>query len=252
MDEKPNPYAAPQSETAISPGEVWIRDHTGQLRIVHVGLSLVYYGIVLLILGVLVGVGGGLAAGQVPGVGGLGAVALVSFSGMGLAGLGAIFWFVGPLLCLPVPSESGAKGTIIVSVVLQFANFVISPIMVVFDLPFELGPWGPLVEGMIGPLAAVAGAVAFVLFMRQLALFIGQVELAVRSGRVLTGGILLVVLWLAALASAFTGAAESFAMIFGLGLLLGGLVLFVMYANLVNDLRKQLRAQITPQYSGKI
>ncbi len=234
MDDQPNPYASPQSDFAAA-GQAWMRDQSGQLRSVYIGLSLCYWGIVLMLLGLLVGAAGGLAAGMIAGPG---ASMILGFAGIGMAIVGAILSFVGPFFCLTVPAESGAKGFIIASVILQLGNFFITPALTLVDLPGFSGFTGTLAS----PLISFAGIMAFILFMQRLSSFIGRGELVARTNRVLVGAGLVFVSWMGIIGYAVVGRAEGFGLFVPL-LGLAALVVFVMYANLLNDLRKHVKQQ---------
>lgn len=223
MDDKPNPYASPQSDFAAA-GEAWMRDQTGQLRLVYIGLSLSYWGIILTLLGVMIAIGSAfLAASAGPAV----ALALM-IGGAGMAVIGSLLSFVGPFFCLAVPAESGAKGFIIASVALQLVNFIVSPIAAFVEVPAMY----ELVSNLAGPLAALAALFAFILFMRRLAAFIGQPQLLARADRVLVGAGLIIVSWIITVVAVAA---------VGFFVAIAVLVVFIMYANLINDLRKQVK-----------
>ena len=136
--------------------------------------------------------------------------------------------FIGPLLCLAVPPETNAKGLIVASVIFQLINTV----MVVVSM-FSIFP---MMQG-IGQLFGFISAVLFVLFMRRLALFVGRQDLADRARNILILGAITVVVSMLGL---FSLIVPAMGMLFlGVGIL--GIIMFVMYANLVNYLRLALK-----------
>ncbi len=175
MSDPVNPYAAPQVDETMAPGAQWASNVSPSLRQTAIGLSLVYFGIVTVLLCALVlGVGTAIAAGAGAGGGGGGALAMVPIvfiAGIGIF-VGAVLMFIGPLLCLAVPSESGAKGLIIGSVVFQVANLVVSIIQ-----PLAPQAIPPAVSSVFA-LAGMVGLVLFILFMMKLAGYIGRKDLA--------------------------------------------------------------------------
>ncbi|MDG2220068.1 MAG: hypothetical protein P8L85_01725 [Rubripirellula sp.] len=150
--------------------------------------------------------------------------------------IGSILMFVGPLFCLTVPAETNAKGLIITAVVLQIINIV------AVLLPFagvDLAGFDSFVQ-----IFSVLSSIFFVLFMRKLAIFIGREDLAKRASNILVGGLV-----------SFFGAIASGVLAFLIGPAISlmllvfaivGIVIFVMYANLVNTLSKALKDARAP------
>lgn len=248
-----NPYASPQVQMMVAPGVRWLQDPSPSLRQTGLGLSLVYYGIVTMLLCILLML---LVA----------VVAMAASSPLFLllmlpAGLGIlvanILTLVGPIVCLAVPEESGAKGLILGSVIFQLINLVASVLGAIAPrlLPQPL----PVVLNLCG----IVGYVLFVLFMKKLSEYVGRLDLAARAKNVLIGfGVLVglgVVLLVGLLGTGFFAAAAGPAGMgrgappvawapMGLLMLLGALVLgvgslvvFVMQVNLIDGLRKALR-----------
>jgi hypothetical protein len=183
------------------------------------GLSLVYYGIVLLLLSIILTFG----AAFFP------AALIITFGGIIIA---SIMMFVGPLFCLSVPAETNAKGLIIGTVALQLINFAFA---VLPAAGIELSGFEPFAQ-----IFGVLSAICFVLFMRRLAQFIGREDLASRASNVLVLGIVVFLTAIGGIVSMF--ALGPIGGILLLVVMVMGLVLFVMYANLVNALSKALKS----------
>lgn len=234
MVESQNPYAAPQADLAPPPGTEWLQGVSPSLTKTGLGLSLVYYGIVIVLLAALVcGVSIPItASNQEAGE------MMTGFASLGMA-FGSLLMLLGPMICLSAPAESGGKGFVIGSVLLQFPAVVqvlvhqlapqILPLAVILPL------WVTIVAQVLGWI----GFVLFVLFLRKLAHYVGREDFSRRARNVLIG---LAKLCVVGTVFAVVSYAEIFVVgiFFGLSLVLGGLIVFVMYANLVNDLRKTL------------
>jgi hypothetical protein len=225
----PNPFAAPTALENESPGQRWISVKSPELRRTGVGLALVYYGIVILLVSLIAG------AFAIPFFG----VEFIIVFGIGaLAGL--LMMIIGPILCLSVPEETGAKGFIIGSVCCQLLNLGVNIGSSFFP---EEAIVPTVVEG-VGSLVGLIGGMLFVMFMRKLALFINRDDLAGRAKTILVTGF--AVLGLAIVGTGLASTVPRANPLFALpGLLMlvaviGGLILFMKYANLVNALRKIL------------
>ncbi len=223
MSDSPNPYAPPSA--APSPaGAEWMANDPAALSRTAFGLSLVYYGILLILLSIILF----FALGFV-----FGLAAILAVPGFLI---GSILMFVGPLFCLTVPAETNAKGLIITAVVLQIINIV------AVLLPFagvDLAGFDSFVQ-----IFSVLSSIFFVLFMRKLAIFIGREDLAKRASNILVGGL---VSFFGAIASgvlAFLIGPAISLMLFVFAIV--GIVIFVMYANLVNTLSKALKDARAP------
>jgi len=239
MSDPINPYASPLADLTPAPGVQWVQDVSPSLRQTGIGLTLVYYGIVLVFLTILVFMFGGFLAAD---AGGAILVLVAGAAGIGMV-MACILLLAGPLVCLAVPAQSGARPYIIGSVVFQLVNICYA----VFSqfVPVEIPPAAALVLNLLG----VTGAVLFILFMKKLAEYIGRKRLAARARNLLVTLGVLVVLGAALGAAAIVGALQELPEetllpvfgVLGLGLFVVGLIAFVMYANLVNALRKALR-----------
>jgi hypothetical protein len=202
----------------------WMANQPVALSNTALGLSLVYYGIVLFLFSLILGM---LAGFFLP------VVALLALPGILI---GPILMFVGPLFCLTVQAQTNAKGLIIATVVLQLANYV-AIFLPMFG--FDFGEFQPFMQTL-----NLLSNICFLLFMRKLALFIGRDDLAGRASRILIGGIVVFVGIIATAIFTMTMLDASMIMLALLGI--GAIVLFVMYANLLNALSKALKNAKTP------
>ncbi|MEK6235969.1 MAG: hypothetical protein N2C14_14775 [Planctomycetales bacterium] len=231
-DDSSTPSASPAAD-AQSPGARWVSEDSPEPRRVGQGLSLVYFGIIFVLLGVTGGAFGSMIAAFLSlefAIGGILVVAgLMIFAGV-------VMNFVGPVLCLAVPDETGAKELILAAVFLQVLNPAAALAQFVLGSP---------VLGLLGALAGAIGMICFMLFLRQLAFFIEREDFAQRASNLLVfAGVLAGVFFLTILGFLASVVSESLA--FGLsGLLMfpigmGGLICLVRYAGFVNDLRRHL------------
>jgi len=167
--------------------------------------------------------------------------------GGGIAMLvGYLLVLIGPLFCLAVPAESGSKGFIIGSVVCTLAS--LAPLATTW-LGIRFTPFDSSASSVISTL----GAILFMLFLRKLSLYIGRPDLARRAMAVLISAIVICVLLIGSAlfvlgvraSSAVPGGAAAGgaagAGVLMLVLMIAALVVFILYANLVNSLRKALR-----------
>ena len=125
MSNSENPYA-PVTAAPSAQGANWIGTDPAALAKTAFGLSLVYYGIILLLLSIILMFGLSLAP-------------FVLITALGGYMISSVLMFVGPIFCLSVPAGTNAKGLIIATVVLQLINFLVS---VVTALGVDLGQFG--------------------------------------------------------------------------------------------------------------
>ena len=216
MSNSQDPYA-PVDATPSVHGMKWTVTDSASLSKTAIGLSLVYYGIILFLLSTILTFG----------------AAFFPFALMITLGgfmISSVMMLVGPIFCLSVPAETNAKGLIIGAVVLQLLNFSIT---VLSAAGVNLGPFAPFAQ-MFGVLPAIC----FVLFMRRLSQFIGREDLASRAGRVLMLGLVTVVAAIGRFFAMFTLGPAAALLLLGVAAMM--LIAFVMYANLVNALSKAL------------
>jgi hypothetical protein len=218
MDQPENPYATSNID-ALDPGVEWMQTDKAGLSKTALGLTVVYSGIVLLLLCLISMLATIFAPFLMPLV--FGAIIIA-----------AIMMFVGPIFCLSVPPETKAQGLIVGSVVLQLINLALTIVAFAGIELFGIQAFSQLF--------GVLSAVLFVLFMRKLALFIGRPDLASRASNVLILAAVVFLVGFAAGATMFWGAQVGGFLFFILAIMT--LFLFVMYANLVNYLRKALKS----------
>jgi hypothetical protein len=259
MEDQFNPYAAPTATTMHPRAAEWLRSTSDpSLQKVARGLGLIYASIVLILLcAILAAVLGPVFAG----VGGRNAMRAAqagqpidpaqAFSGVGifliLCGLGIITGYimslVGSLMCLATPEETGAKGLITTSV----AVMVIALVLNIATYAIDDARAENAIDGL-SKILSVVGGITFILFLKKLAEFIGAHHLATRAKSILIAlavGVLLMILSIALIFSAGPragGGGVAVAGLIMLVVLIGGLVVFVMYANLINNLRKAIQS----------
>jgi hypothetical protein len=221
----PNPYAAPQSELAAV-AAAWVAIDSPSLRQVGLGLQWVYSGICLMLLGMICLIGCAVFSAVMPLI--VGSIVVIV--------IGVLLQLVGPMFCLAVPRESRAMPWIVGSVVCLCVSVILA-----------ITTWAGFVLAWV--FAVPAGTLAnvlFLVFLRKLSLFIGRLDHARRALTVVISTVVLVAILMGTAWSASyayypgigVGGADSLVV---LALGIASLVVFVMYANLVNSLRKALR-----------
>lgn len=182
---------------------------------VSTGFKLVYYGLMLIVLAVVVALIGGfvLGAGAAGGVRG----AAAGFAGLGLlvggmAVTGSVVGLIGRFMCLAVPDRAGgAKSKIVVSVALEVVSLLISLANVLDDLGGNFLPAEFKVVGTGGGLVcSIIAAILFLLFARDLALYVRRRRLADDAMSVLR-------LWVAAVGCYIAGLGIMLATVWGAG-----------------------------------
>jgi hypothetical protein len=172
MQDSFNPYAAPTTLEMHPAASEWLGTPNESLRKVASGLGLIRTGLLLLITAVVLCFVAGLFAG---------------FAGRGAAGMAQmmlialivaiivaqILNLVGSIFCLSTPSETGARGWIVASVVTEVLSMIISLVGLVGIATQELSG----VQQLLG----VVACVTFILFLRKLGIFIGRTDLAQRA-----------------------------------------------------------------------
>jgi hypothetical protein len=192
------------------------------------GLGLIYNGTITIILAVLIGLILTLVASFAAGGGG----AIMMMVIMALVLLAAfIMVIVGTLMCLATPEETGAKGLIVASVALYAVGVCLS--LVGAFTNSELAQ-------SAGGLASLGGNITFLLFLKQLAQFIGAVQLVERAKLLLILLGITIGLQLIMVVVTLAGAA-AFGLL-ALAILVIGLVSFFMYLGLLNSLRKGIQS----------
>jgi len=196
----PTPYTPPVGSVLAVSGSA---DDWEKVRL---GVSLIYYGIVILLLTILIAFLGGLAA-AISGapeaiillVGGL--VVVAAFAQV-------VLQIVGKVLCLRAPTNHGARGLAIASLILAAVGFALTFSGAITTIAAEgaggllggpialqrtnaIGSW----MSNVGQVTDVIGIGVFVLFLRAVALSIGDEQLAASARQLLLlGGMVLVML----------------------------------------------------------
>lgn len=215
MSEPFNPFAAPETRDFVQDQAV---GNYEEFAGVERGLRLIYFGICGVFLSAM-------ATGVL-------AIASRDLMIIGAAGV-LISWLmliIGPFFCLSAPAESGAKGLIGASILFQFTGFFLS-----LALRFGAGLSLPL--QLLGQFSGVTGGVLFIFFLMKIAKFIGRDDLR-RSGiNVLIGAVVLMLAVVTVDSLGIRGRGDFIAILMtGIS----AVVLFVMYANLVNYLAKAI------------
>jgi hypothetical protein len=245
MDEPVNPYASPLAETMQMPASAGAEVASPALRRTGVGLTLVYYGILLILLTIIglffsvifLRMGPLFKNGQPLIPGGLPDNFTIIILVGGISSLvGCLLMFAGQIVCLAVPSESGAKGFIIAVIILQIVSIVQSFSSVILQFAPNLKIPEPV--SIILNFTGLVGTILFVLFLRKLSEYIGRMDFMDKARN-----ILVLLLFLFAVGAVTVVGMMLINPLFGfLGIILaiGALFCFVMYVNLINALRKVL------------
>jgi hypothetical protein len=223
-----NPFAAPLSQNLAETPARYV-DFEG-LRTTGNGLRLIYFSLLLLVLLVLAVFGGAFFTARAPGPNPSG-LAFILVTGIGML-LIALMSLIGGVMCITVPQESGGKWLVTASVVIQGLNLLV---MLTAALFFGFGR-GNIIVSVVNGISLIL----FLLFLRRVSSFIDRDDLRRRSARVL---IFLFVYVIAVISTAMIpiqGALNS-AVAYGLIGGVGALILFLMFANLVNDMSKAIR-----------
>jgi hypothetical protein len=243
MDEPVNPYASPEANLSESPfAEPILADLPG-LRTTGIGLSLVYYGIIVMLLTVIFMFFSAFVVPAFPTLG----VSFLVIPGI-LVLICAVVIFAGQVTCLAVPSQTGAKVYIILAVVLQ----VLSIVQYALSFIAQRLPGLSLPQPIMTVFDVISSThiLFFVLFMRAIGKYLGRQDIVDKARNVIIVGAILVV---AAVAVAFTttpsqkDAGPSIAVV--IGFLFGCLIAFVMYVNLINAVRQAILKR-RPQWSS--
>lgn len=228
MSEPFNPFAAPETRNDVQAQTVGSHQ---ELAGVERGLRLIYFGICGVFLSAM--------ATAVLAVA-IGPSARIGFVGVIISWLMVI---IGPFFCLSVPAESKARGLIGASILFQLTGFLLmigwrTGVIVLWP-GADLSPALQLLSQFSG----VSGGVLFILFLMKVARFIGREDLRRRGINLLIGSVVLFLITVFAVYSVtFFGRAntESIGLIAIFLAAAGALVLFLMYANLVNYLAKAI------------
>ncbi len=157
------------------------RERRQGLEKVNLGLGFHYARLVLLLVTLigqlLVGAVAGVAVGNpnlVPVVGVLTVLLLVS------AGVQALLGIVGSIFCLAVPTASGARGIILISMVLDVLALPLGVVMFLLDFP-----------DVLGMLMGLVSWILFMVFLSRLAAFVREGVLSQTCMELLWHGLIL-------------------------------------------------------------
>ncbi|WP_145211304.1 hypothetical protein [Gimesia alba] len=169
-------------EAEFSSGEQWIREGSASLKQMKRGLDLVYFGIGLVVVSILAALYL-LLTSRLPMV----SMTVLPFVGL----LGYLMIFVGPILCLSAPEESGTRGLLVGSAVGLSANLIYYGTDF-FDPGFLTMPMRLFLK-----LASVVGLILFVLFIKKLTMYINRPDLTAKAQYLLVTTVLLLMgVWL--------------------------------------------------------
>jgi hypothetical protein len=177
MYDPSNPYASPVTTEMHPVAAQWLGTPSPSLQRVANGLGMIFAGNILLLVIVVGVIGVGIAFAQ--DVATLAMVdRVISIAALVALGLNV----AGSLFCLATPSESGAKGMIVVSVLATLFGLFI-------QLSFWLGVIHDNHPVFINLLNIVAGT-AFLVFLQILSRFIGRYDLGRRAISILVWSVL--------------------------------------------------------------
>lgn len=201
----------------------------GWLRVRN-GLATLYYCIAIIFITIiLIGIGMAVAF-AVAGAGGgdppIAAIILLGLGGLVMIGAG-IGSFVGQIMCIGVPENSGARGLIIGAVVCTVANVLCSMVGGAADSQAISG---------LGSLLSIVGSILFILFIRQSAAYLGDQQLATSALRFLIFGVAVVVGAIVIGIMAGIAGVPALLAILGLAAIVCGIIYLVWYLRLIRGL----------------
>lgn len=240
MNDQPNPYASPASESSPPPEERRpSSEFPREMRRVRIGLSLIYYGVVGFVVYFFVYFFLGVLLWPLL-FGNSFAYVLDGLQMFAVVGLVLASVLVGEAVCALVPKESGARGFALGVPLLQLGCFPLASIV------RRVAP--PMAGALAGQAAFVGSLVCFLLFLRQTSLFIGRPDIAGRATRTLVVGVISLLLSLPEIVMAQLGIDSSPEFygwlpppqLMGVFGTLGFLATFFMGVNTVDYLRKAI------------
>ena len=223
-----NPFAAPRVNDPLvaSTGQI---DYVA-LRPVGTGLGVIYASLILIVLSAI----GGLAIASLGGRMGGGWQQILVVALVGIPVLASILSLVGGIMCLSVPPDCGHT-LVLSSVVLQGIQLMIRLGSFFFGY-VAIGGLAFMTPSLLG-LPSMLSVALFLLFLRRLAQFLQRNDLARRAVRVLVASSVMFVGGLIGPSLLSGVPATPILAVFGVA----AIVLFVMYANLINALGKAIR-----------
>lgn len=194
---------------------------------VRSGIQLIYWGLVCLLLTVI-GTVGAVVVGR-----GSEMSARIAMAAGIAALIGAGLISIGRLLCVGTPQESGAREYILVAVYLDGVTMLI--VLAQF--------FAPRLNSFEAPMAAVlfshVSAVLFLLFLRQLGVYLRREDLAQKGTAVLR--ITVMAMGTSILMIGLQDFWVGFGVILGLTLLIVSIVLLLSFCNLISTLHTALK-----------
>ncbi len=188
---------------------------------VKTGITLIYWGIVILLLAIISGILVPFIVKDLETF-----VRLMMVLGVVVI-LANIITIVGKVMCLGAPQETGAREFIIAAVVADGLSLLIS----LAGLFQQLPSYAPQVANLL----SMAGFVLFMLFLKQVAIFIQRDDLAQAAASVLTLGIILIVT--AILTGLLAFVAPVLVLITGLVMLVVGILFVIRYVGLIAKMK---------------
>lgn len=185
-----NPY-----RPSVSPDELQaplLPDLGSGLATTRRGLLTCYFGMCIVGFGILGGLLLGLSVGF---LGGTSAMIIAGLIGVlvALASLaGVIATVVGQVMCLAVPVNSGCKRYLRIVLWMHFAWLIFNfGIPILFGVTGFSGKFGFVSEGLgsgLGSLTQLVGLICFVIFLKKLALYLGQLDLVSTASSIMWWG----------------------------------------------------------------
>ena len=222
-----NPYAPTQatSDDSIDPMPAFGLPKA--MSRVATGLSLVYWGIALIMISII---GTGVMVPLMMRGSGVGTVGVLALAlGLGMM-LGVFLGLIGRICCLAIPQESQARGLIYAAVAFDLAAIAGGGLSYIFVIPF----W----PQRLGNLLTLIATVLFVLFLNRVSAYIQRPDLAGAAKSLVVMGAVVFVLGIAvAVAVAFIGSIAGLA---GLVVLAIMILMLLRYVRLLSNLRKAI------------
>jgi hypothetical protein len=215
-----NPQTSPLTETTLAPGVQWAQSNSPSLKKTRLGLSVITLSIVIMLICTI-----GMYLGMMllMGTKDFEKGIKVTLPVLDIL-MPSLICVVGPVFCLAVPAESGAKGFLAGSIVLYLVRIVTSIVQLIAPLVFP-----SVVFNIIG-ICGFIGFLMFIVFLQKLSQYIGRNDLVTRSKTLLIIYLISVVIFMSTFALPL--------MFLAWGVV--GIISFIMYWYLVDDLRKAL------------
>lgn len=210
-----NPYT-PSTAVEQEASDARSKIDYGGLQGTEMGLRLYYYGIITIIVSIIAIMAAIPVFPPAAFLGGLGGL------------LGMVLILIGPFFCLTAPQKTQARGLIISSI----AFFIFGIIMSIIENVIDYVPAG------LGSLSSTVSSILFILFLIRLANYLERPDLSSSGKTVLLGAIIVLALGFGvSLASTMMNPDIGILMIV---VAIAALIIFVMFANLINSLYKHI------------